>query len=121
MIRLLFDQGLPRRAVVHLREFGWDVVHVAERGMATASDEQILELARVENRFLATLDKDFTDLLAAGGGNRPSVILFRLQRLNWIETIELTRTVVERYHDVLVAGAVLSVGARTVRVRMLPL
>ncbi len=34
--------------------------------MAAASDDQILKLARAEDRFLATLDEDFTDLLAAG-------------------------------------------------------
>lgn len=38
MIKMLLDQGLPRTAASLLRERGWDVQHVSERGMSRAED-----------------------------------------------------------------------------------
>ncbi len=58
MIKLLLDQGLPRSAAALLRDAGWDVQHVSERGLSQASDAHIMELARQEARAEVTLDVD---------------------------------------------------------------
>lgn len=58
MIRLLLDQGLPRSAVRILREHGLDAVHVGDIGAATATDAEILDLARRQHRIIVTLDAD---------------------------------------------------------------
>lgn len=67
MIKLFLDQGLPRSAAGLLRERGWDVQHVSERGMSRAEDATILLVARQEERVLVTLDADFHTLLAIAG------------------------------------------------------
>jgi len=43
-MRLLLDQGLPRSALVYLRQCQIETSHVAELGMNRASDSQILGL-----------------------------------------------------------------------------
>jgi len=59
-MRLLLDQGLPRSALVYLRQCQIETSHVAELGMSRASDSQILERARQENAVVVTLVPTFT-------------------------------------------------------------
>jgi predicted nuclease of predicted toxin-antitoxin system len=63
-VRLLIDQILAARVAARLRDAGHDVVHVAERGMAAADDDQVLGLAVAEARVLVSEDTDFGALLA---------------------------------------------------------
>jgi predicted nuclease of predicted toxin-antitoxin system len=42
-----------------LRNKGWDIQHTGEIGMSGATDRQILEYVRDEQRFVITLDSDF--------------------------------------------------------------
>jgi predicted nuclease of predicted toxin-antitoxin system len=77
MIKILLDQGLPRSAAALLRESGWDVQHVSERGMSRAADAAIIDLARLEQRMVVTLDADFHALLAVSGATGPSVLRIR--------------------------------------------
>jgi predicted nuclease of predicted toxin-antitoxin system len=77
LIRLLLDQGLPRSTVDFLLGAEWDVVHACQCGLATASDEQILQYARANGRVICTLDADFHALLAVAGASGPSVVRIR--------------------------------------------
>lgn len=52
MIKILLDQGLPHTAAGLLRERGWDVQHVSERGMSRAEDVAIIDLGRLEQRMV---------------------------------------------------------------------
>lgn len=119
--RLLLDQGLPRTAAAMLRTRGLDAVHVGELGLAQASDSSILEFARHERRVICTLDADFHRLLALGGWVSPSVIRIRMEGLRGPEMAELILEVLGETAPSLAAGAAVSVTARAVRVRRLPL
>ena len=79
MIKMLLDQGLPRTAASLLRERGWDAQHVSERGMSRAEDSVIIDLARLEQRMVVTLDADFHALLAVSGAIGPSVLRIRME------------------------------------------
>ncbi|NET57980.1 MAG: hypothetical protein F6K47_18040 [Symploca sp. SIO2E6] len=50
-MRLLLDQGLPRSASILLREAGIDTIHVAEIGLSSAEDSEILQKARKDERI----------------------------------------------------------------------
>jgi predicted nuclease of predicted toxin-antitoxin system len=63
-MRLLLDQGLPRSTVHHLDAAGVESAHVAEKGLATASDANIIDFARQGGWIVVTLDADFHALLA---------------------------------------------------------
>ncbi len=75
MIQLLLDQGLPLSTVNFLLGAGWDVIHASQYGLATASDEAILQFALANDR--CTLDADFHTLLAVSGASGPSVVRIR--------------------------------------------
>ncbi len=76
-MKLLLDQGLPRSSAAVLRDLGLDAVHAGESALSTASDQAILEAARLEDRVVVTLDSDFHTILALEGSAGPSVIRLR--------------------------------------------
>ena len=78
MTPLLLDMGLPRRTAGDLRDAGWDAVHVAEVGKASATDAELIALARAERRAVVTLDSDFARLLATSRATTPSLLHLRL-------------------------------------------
>ena len=53
-MRVLPDQGLPYSTVQYLKSAGWDVLHAADAGMERASDREIIEFARQNNRYFAS-------------------------------------------------------------------
>lgn len=78
MVRFLADMPVSPLTVAMLRTRGYDALHVREREMQQAADEDILSLARQEERIVLTMDLDFGTLLALGHGTEPGVIIFRL-------------------------------------------
>jgi predicted nuclease of predicted toxin-antitoxin system len=120
-MRLLLDQGTPRSAAALLRQAGFDAIHTAEIGMAKAADAEILARALTDRRIVVTLDADFHALLAVSGARNPSIIRFRLEGLRAEEFSVVLQNVMDRCHDDLEAGAVVSVQENRVRVRHLPI
>ena len=121
-MRLLLDQGLPRRSALLLRERGFDALHTSEIEMAEASDQAIIERAHQEERTVITLDADFHTLLARSGASAPSVIRIRVEGLRAEEMTLLIVQVLEAITEDIARGVVVSVdAAHTIRLRRLPL
>jgi predicted nuclease of predicted toxin-antitoxin system len=66
-LRFIADVHISPQTVVALQQQGYDILRVTEVLPATATDTEILELARVENRIVLTQDLDFSALVALGG------------------------------------------------------
>jgi predicted nuclease of predicted toxin-antitoxin system len=120
-MKLLLDQGLPRSAVNLLVKAGIDSIHVADLGMSSAEDGQILEQARKNGMIVVTLDADFHSLLALTTANSPSVIRIRIERLRAQALSDLLVTVVNTCRDELQQGSALSIESNRIRIRRLPL
>lgn len=120
-MKLLLDQGTPRSAAARLREMGFDAVHTAEAGLASASDAEILAHAAGASAVVVTLDADFHTLLALSGADRPSVIRIRVERLQAGEFADLVQQALSRCKDETIRGAVISVREHEIRVRRLPI
>jgi predicted nuclease of predicted toxin-antitoxin system len=120
MIQVLLDQGLPRGTVPRLREEGWGAVHVGEIGMSCASDIEILNYARRENRVCVTLDADFHALLVLGSEVSPSVVRIRIEGLQAVAMAELLLRIWPRIELAVREGALVTVTESQVRVRRLP-
>ncbi len=120
-MKLLLDQGLPRGAAPLLRALGHDVTHVADIGLARATDVALLERARSEHASIVTLDADFHALLALSNAAAPSVIRVRIDGLRAAELATLINDVITSCSGELEAGAAISVDGRTARAKRLPL
>jgi predicted nuclease of predicted toxin-antitoxin system len=120
-MRLLLDQGLPRSTVRQLADMGIVAEHVGDLGMARAADALILDEARQRQAAVVTLDADFHALLAASRAARPSVVRLRIEGLKGEQLASLLVQVLDVAGAEIEAGAVVSVTARRIRVRLLPI
>ncbi len=78
MVRFLVNENFPAPSILRLREAGYDVVSVAE-SFPGVDDTDVLAQAVNEQRWLATFDSDYGELLFARGlPPPPAVILLRV-------------------------------------------
>jgi predicted nuclease of predicted toxin-antitoxin system len=117
----LFDQGIPRNAAKLLRDFGFDAIHVGEIGMAAASDDEIIRLARSEDRVIVTLDSDFHAALARSSSRKPSVIRLREEGLKAGNVRDIILLIHSRFAVSLAEGCVVTATSTKARIRMLPI
>jgi predicted nuclease of predicted toxin-antitoxin system len=101
-IRLVLDQGVPRDAANKLHHLGYKCTHVAELGMSTTSDHEILTWSAEKGAILVTLDADFHMILAVSGMSAPSVVRIRLQGLNASAITAIIEETVSDFYDDLV-------------------
>jgi predicted nuclease of predicted toxin-antitoxin system len=119
VIRLLADENLPKASVVSLRTAGHDIRSIAE-DMSGASDRAVLALARSENRYLLTFDRDFGDLIYRHGeAAPPGVIYFRLLPADPEELARIMKALVQR-PEIRLEGRLTIVTRKQVRQRPLP-
>jgi predicted nuclease of predicted toxin-antitoxin system len=62
-MKLLLDQDVYAATARFLLGLGHDVLPVAEMGLSRAQDQEILRVAREQNRILVTRDRDFGNLV----------------------------------------------------------
>ncbi|HXA17454.1 MAG TPA: DUF5615 family PIN-like protein [Thermoanaerobaculia bacterium] len=120
-MKILLDEGLPRRAAALLRDAGIDSVHVTEIRDPGTADLAILEEARATGQIVVTLDADFHALLAVNGWSFPSVIRIRREGLSASDVRDLVIRLMNDHGAALLSGVALSVRAHLVGIRKLPL
>ena len=78
-VRWLVNENFPAPSVAVMRASGHDVLSIAESHSGDA-DTDVLALAREEERWLVTFDRDYGELLFARNyAPPPAVILLRVQ------------------------------------------
>lgn len=121
-MRLLLDANLSPEVTRLLREAEHDAIHVAEIGLLSAPDPEIMEAAAREDRILLTADADFGALLALGFRAKPSVVLLRsADHLRPAGQAELLIANLSPISDDLEEGAIASLTRDRLRVRALPI
>jgi predicted nuclease of predicted toxin-antitoxin system len=76
-LKFLIDMPVTPDAGPHLRAAGHDAVHAVDLGLARSSDNELLTVARREERVIITADLDYPRLIGLQQADRPGVILFR--------------------------------------------
>ena len=120
-MRFLADMNLSPLTVAALAAEGMDIVRVSTFLPGNAPDEEILDLARREERAVITQDMDFSALLALGGYERPSLVTLRLLDTDPAVVTQRLREVLPQIEMVLRQGCAVTVEDSSVRVRRLPI
>lgn len=113
--------NLSPRWVTYLAGMGLEAEHWSQVGPIAASDETIMAYASSHGYIVLTHDLDFSAILAATHGVRPSVVQLRADNLDpnaiglqVVSALRNTAAELER-------GALLSVDPVRTRIRLLPL
>ena len=120
-MRFLADAGISPRTIEFLRQRGHDAVHVRELAMQHATDRQVIEKARADERVLLTFDLDFGAILALGVLDRPSTIIFRLTDERADSVNQRLEVVLSEQAAALQSGALILVEDARYRIRFLPI
>jgi len=113
--------NISPKTVEALQHQGWDIVRVSQLLPVNAPDQEILELARREDRVVVTQDLDFSALLALGGYDRPSLITLRLSMSDPEIITRRLLSVLPRIKQALLEGCAVTIEDVAVRVRRLPI
>ncbi len=76
-MKFLVDMPLSPRVAEWLCEQGHNAVHASATGLSKASDKEILNQARSEERLIISADLDFSRLFALSNKPQPGLILLR--------------------------------------------
>jgi predicted nuclease of predicted toxin-antitoxin system len=77
-VRFLFDQSADFRLIPHLTSLDHDVQAISREYPAGLPDEEVLAIARNEQRILVTADHDFGDLVFRRRLQHTGILLMRL-------------------------------------------
>ena len=76
-MKFLVDMNLSPRWVETLRGAGWNAEHWSSIGRGNELDSEIMQYAALNGYIVLTHDLDFSAILAATHGGRPSVVQLR--------------------------------------------
>jgi len=113
--------NLSPLTVADLKKVGYDVTRVSSMLPADTPDYDILDLARREKMVVITQDLDFSELLALGGYDRPSLVTLRLTNTNPSVVTQRLRNVLPYIEQALSEGNAITVEDTNVRIRKLPI
>jgi len=120
-MKLLVDMNLSPRWIDWFAGVGIDAVHWSMVGAKNAPDAEIMAYASVNGYVVLTHDLDFSAILAATHGEKPSVVQIRAED---IRPNAIGRQVIVALRQMaaeLDAGALLTIDPIRTRLRVLPL
>ncbi|MEO0115848.1 MAG: DUF5615 family PIN-like protein [candidate division WOR-3 bacterium] len=62
MVKFLANETISHKTAQYLRELGFDIDSIYERGLSGTEDPEIADLAEKEKRIIITFDKDFGEI-----------------------------------------------------------
>jgi predicted nuclease of predicted toxin-antitoxin system len=115
-MKLLFDQSADFRLIAHLRQLGHDVSAVSRNHPPGLADEDVLAIARREQRVLVVADRDFGELMFHQGLSHAGILFFRLPGAQLQTKIEHLDKALQDHADDLAAGEFVIAAAGHIRV-----
>ena len=100
---------------------GIEATHWASIGAYNASDSEIMAYAKTNDHVVLTHDLDFSAILAATHGEKPSVVQIRADDVNPDVIGKQVIGALQQMSSDLADGALLTIDTNRTRVRLLPL
>jgi predicted nuclease of predicted toxin-antitoxin system len=120
-MKILVDMNLSPRWVDLLTNVGIKAAHWSALGPANATDTAIMAFARANDYVVLTHDLDFSAILAATHGDKPSVVQIRADDISPDAIGKPVIDALSQMAGELDQGALLTVDPRRTRLRVLPL
>jgi predicted nuclease of predicted toxin-antitoxin system len=120
-VKLLIDMNLSPHWVDRLNAAGLPAVHWSRVGRMNAADVEIMAYAAKHDYVVLTHDLDFSAILAATQGTKPSVVQIRSDNLSPTAIGERLIAALQQMAPELAAGALLTVDPGRTRLHLLPL
>jgi predicted nuclease of predicted toxin-antitoxin system len=115
-MKFLFDQSADFRLIPRLQTLGHDVQAISRNYPHGLPDEEVLTIARQEQRILVVADRDFGELIFQQGLSHAGVIFFRLPGAPLLTKIARLDDVLSQYVDDLARGEFVVVTAGLIRI-----
>lgn len=119
-LKFIADIHISPLTVKALQNKGYDIVRITDKLPATASDNEIAQLAYREQSVIITQDMDFSAIIAQSGLTGPSVISLRVGNARPDSVAKLLITVLPLIETELLEGAITSIDEKEYRIRKLP-
>ena len=120
-MKILVDMNLSPTLADMLTNRGIESVHWHMIGAPAATDSEIMEYAREQGYIVLSCDLDFSAILAATHGQKPSVVQLRKQNFRLDDAAKLVVDAVIQNTGDLENGAILAIDAKKARLCLLPL
>jgi predicted nuclease of predicted toxin-antitoxin system len=120
-MKLLVDMNLSPRWIGFLTDAGIEAVHWSTLGAANAPDLVIMAYASIHDYAVLTHDLDFSAILAATHGEKPSVIQIRAEDISPEAIGNQILIALHQMTSELEEGALLTIDPNRTRIRVLPL
>ena len=120
-MQFLIDMNLSPKWVGLFEQSGFGAAHWSQIGAPNASDSEIMAYAKTNACIVLTNDLDFGSILAATGGDAPSVAQIRADDCR-VEAIgELVIQSIVQAQDELATGALVTIETAKLRITSLPI
>jgi predicted nuclease of predicted toxin-antitoxin system len=113
--------NLSPRWTEFFADLGIEAAHWSDLGTGNAPDAEIMAFAKTHDHVVFTHDLDFSAILAATDGGKPSVVQLRSEDVSPEAVGQAVVDAVRQTADELDRGALLTVEPSRMRLRLLPL
>lgn len=120
-MKLIVDMNLSPRWAGMLVDAGFEAAHWSSLGANNAPDSEIMAYARANDCVVLTNDLDFSAILAATHGDKPSVVQIRADDVSPDAIGKQVIFALRQMFSELEEGALLTVDPIRARLRVLPL
>jgi predicted nuclease of predicted toxin-antitoxin system len=120
-MKLIIDMNLSPRWVGVLADAGIEAAHWSTLGAKNAPDAQIMAYASTNDYVVLTHDLDFSAILAATHGEKPSVVQIRADDVSPDVIGKQVITALRQMASELEEGALITIDPSRTRLRVLPL
>jgi len=120
-MKILVDMNLSPKLAGLLMNHGIETIHWYMVGRSDSKDLEIMEYAKEHNYIVLSCDLDFSAILAATHGQKPSVVQLRTQNFQLEDTAKLLVNALYQNSKDLQNGAILTIDVRKARLCLLPI